>query len=86
VALNETDARLRNGRTAQAAVVTEELRDVLVVPSAAVRRQGRQSTVTVLGFDGPRIVPFQPCVVGDDTTQVVSGLTAGDEVVVPTAR
>jgi HlyD family secretion protein len=86
VALNETDARLRNGLTAQAAVVTEELRDVLVVPSAAVRRQGRQSTVTVLGFDGPRIVPFQPGVVGDDTTQVVSGLTAGDEVVVTTAR
>jgi HlyD family secretion protein len=86
VALNETDARLRNGLTTQAAVVTEELRDVLVVPSAAVRRQGNQSTVTVLGPTGPRIVPFQPGAVGDDTTQVLSGLTAGDEVVVGTGR
>lgn len=86
VALNEGDARLRNGLTAQAAVVTEELRDVLVVPSAAVRRQGNQSTVTLLRPDGPRIVPFQPGAVGDDTTQVLSGLTAGDEVVVTSSR
>jgi HlyD family secretion protein len=86
VVLNESDPRLRNGQTAQASVVTDELRDVLTVPSAAVRRQGNQSTVTVLGFDGPRTVPFQPGVVGDDTTQVLSGLTAGDEVVVPSAR
>jgi hypothetical protein len=31
-------------------------------------------------------VPFQPGAVGDDTTQVLSGLTAGDEVVVGTGR
>jgi HlyD family secretion protein len=86
VALNETDPRLRNGQTAQASVVTDELNDVLTVPSAAVRRQGNQSTVTVLGLNGPQTVPFQPGVVGDDTTQVLSGLTAGDEVVVPSAR
>lgn len=87
VALSQGDPRLKNGQTAQASVLTTELDDVLAVPNAAVRRQGDRSTVTVLGFDGSaRTVDFQPGVVGDDRTQVLSGLTAGDEVVVPAGR
>jgi HlyD family secretion protein len=86
VRLDQSDPRLRNGQTAQAAVLTNEVDDVLTVPNSAVRRQGTRSTVTVLGFDGPRTVEFQPGVVGDDRTQVLSGLSAGDEVVVPSGR
>jgi HlyD family secretion protein len=86
VALTESDPRLRNGLTAQAGVVTQELRDVLAVLSSAVKREGDKATVTVLGFDGPRTVTFVPGLVGDELTQVVSGLTAGDEVVVPGGR
>jgi HlyD family secretion protein len=83
IVLTETDARLRDGQTAQAAVRTEEMRDVPAIPNAAVHRQGAQTTATVLGFDGSRrTVPIQTGVVGDDLTQVVSGLTVGDEVVV----
>jgi HlyD family secretion protein len=83
VLLTETDPRLRNGQTAQAAVHTDELRDVLAVPNSAVHREGGQTTVTVVGPGGvQRRVPFQPGVVGDQLTQVVSGLTVGDEVVV----
>ena len=59
----------------QAAVVGPE--------STAVRRQGGQTTVTVIASDGSQqTVPFQAGVVGDDLTQVVSGLTVGDQVVV----
>ena len=59
------------------------MRDVPAIPNAAVQRQGGQTTATVLGFDGSRrTVPIQTGVVGDDLTQVVSGLTVGDEVVV----
>ena len=87
VLLNETDPRLRNGQTAQAAVRTEELRDVLAVPNSAVRRSGGQTTVTVVGPGGiQRTVPFQAGVVGDTLTQVVSGLTVGDQVVVTDQR
>ena len=83
VVLTETDPRLRDGQTAQAAVRTDELRDVPAIPNGAVHRQGGQTTATVLGFDGSRrSVPIQTGVVGDDRTQVVSGLTVGDEVVV----
>lgn len=84
VLLTETDPRLRDGQTADAAVHVDEVRDVPAVPNAAVRRSGGTTTVTVLGYDGtPRTVPFQAGVVGDDLTQIVSGLTVGDEVVVP---
>ena len=86
VRLAKGDPRLKNGQTAQAAVLTNEVDDVLSVPNSAVRRQGDRSTVTVLGFNGPRTVEFQPGVVGDQRTQVLSGLTAGDEVIVPSGR
>ncbi len=66
VLLTETDPRLRDGQTAQAAVHTDELRDVLAVPNSAVHREGGQTTVTVVGPGGvQRRVPFQAGVVGD---------------------
>ena len=87
VLLTETDPRLRNGQTAQAAVHTDELRDVTAVPNSAVRREAGQTTVTVVGPGGiERTVPFQAGVVGDTLTQVVSGLTVGDQVVVGDRR
>jgi HlyD family secretion protein len=83
VVLTDTDPRLRDGQTAEAAVHTDEVRDVPAVPNAAVHRQGGQTTVTVIGFDGSqRTVPFQAGAVGDDFTEVRSGLTVGDQVVV----
>ena len=87
VLLTETDPRLRNGPTAQAAVHTDELRAVTAVPNSAVRREAGQTTVTVIGPGGiERTVPFQARVVGDTLTQVVSGLTVGDQVVVGDRR
>lgn len=86
VGLTQSDPRLRNGLTAQASVVTDELRDVLAVPNAAIHRQGGRTQVTVQQFDGQRVVDITPGVVGDTYTQVLSGLSEGDEVVLPTGH
>ena len=87
VLLTETDPRRRNGQTAKAAVHTDELRDVTAVPNSAVRREAGQTTVTVVRPGGiERTVPFQAGVVADSLTQVVSGLTVGDQVVVGDRR
>ena len=86
VGLSQSDPRLRNGQTAQASVVTSELRDVLAVPNTAIRSQGGRTQVTVQRFDGHQVVDITPGVVGDTYTQVLSGLSAGDEVVVPNGR
>ncbi len=82
VILNETDPRLKDGQTAQAQVVTNQVEDVLTVPNSAVRKRGDQSSVTVVDADGvQQQVRFQAGLVGDDRTQVISGLREGQQVV-----
>jgi HlyD family secretion protein len=87
VVLNEGDPRLKDGQTARATVVTQQLDNVLSVPNVAVRRLGDRSEVTVVGPNGEqRPVTFQPGVVGAERTQVLSGLFDGQEVVLPSGR
>jgi HlyD family secretion protein len=87
VVLTEGDPRLKDGQTARATVVTQQLDNVLSVPNAAVRRLGDRSEVTVVGPNGEqRPVTFQPGVVGAERTQVLSGLFDGQEVVLPSGR
>jgi HlyD family secretion protein len=82
VVLNETDPRLKDGLTAQARVITNQVQDVLTVPNSAVRKSGDQSTVTIIDANGTQQqVRFQPGLVGDDRTQVISGLREGQEVI-----
>jgi HlyD family secretion protein len=82
IVLSETDPRLKDGLTAQARVVTNEVDDVLTVPNSAVRKSGNLSTVTVIDPNGTEEqVRFQAGLVGDSSTQVISGLREGQEVV-----
>ncbi|MGB9278510.1 MAG: biotin/lipoyl-binding protein [Pseudonocardiaceae bacterium] len=82
VVLNETDPRLKDGQTAQAKVITNQVADVLTVPNSAVRKRGDQSTVTIIDANGTQQqARFQPGLVGDDRTQVISGLREGQQVV-----
>ncbi len=87
ITVDGSDPRLKDGLTAHAAVVTNETDNVLTVPNAAVRKDAGKSTVTVLGADGAqRSVPFTPGIVGDRSTQVVSGLQEGQQVVLPAGQ
>ncbi|MGH3832336.1 MAG: hypothetical protein ACRDRS_18155, partial [Pseudonocardiaceae bacterium] len=82
IVLSETDPRLKDGQTAEARVVTNEVDDVLTVPNSAIRKRGDQSTVTVIDANGAQQqVRFQAGLVGDDRTQVISGLREGQEVI-----
>ena len=84
VNLATRDPRERDGQTARATVHTAERTDVLTVPNAAVRHQGDASTVVVYESSGEqRTVSIEAGLVGDDRTEVVSGLNEGDRVVVP---
>lgn len=82
VVLNETDPRLKEGQTAQARVITNQVDDVLTVPNSAVHKRGDQTTVTIIDVNGQQQqVRFQAGLVGDERTQVISGLREGQEVV-----
>jgi HlyD family secretion protein len=87
VVVGNSDPRLKDGQTVRATVVTEEINNVLTVPSAAVRQENGRSTVTILDADGTqKSVPFEAGKVGADRTQVLSGLREGQQVVLPTPR
>jgi HlyD family secretion protein len=87
VLLTNTDPRLRNGLTAETGVLVNELDNVLLVPNAAIIRQGGRTFVNTPGPDGnPVQTPFQPGVAGDNTTQVLSGLREGQEIQLPQAN
>ena len=82
VVLPTGDPRLKSGMTAQAEVLTKEIPGVLAVPSAAVRTQNGTSVVTVLDSDGTqRTVTVQTGATGDGKTQLLSGVTEGQQVV-----
>jgi HlyD family secretion protein len=86
ILLTDTDPRLRTGQTAEAGVLVADLENVLVVPNSAVIKQGGGSYVNVPGPNGqPTLKQFQPGLVGDDNTQVLSGLTEGEPIQLPQA-
>jgi HlyD family secretion protein len=81
VRLDGADSRLRDGQTARVAVTTAERENVLSVPNAAIRRQGDADTVVVVEPDGrQRIVTVRTGIVGADRTEVLSGLSEGQRV------
>jgi HlyD family secretion protein len=87
IVVNNSDPRIKDGQTVRATVVTEELANVLTVPSAAVRQESGRSVVTVLNPDGTQTtVPFEPGKVGADRTQVLSGLREGQQIVLTAPR
>jgi HlyD family secretion protein len=77
------DDRLRDGQTVQAGVVVGQVNNALVVPNSALQQGGQTGLVTVLDPDGTqRQVQVQLGARGDETTEILSGLTEGQEVVV----
>lgn len=85
IRLSNTDARLKEGMTVHAAVATRQKKQVLSVPNSAVDNENGKSVVTVLDAAGiQQTMAFTPGLVGAERTEVVSGLTEGDHVVVPT--
>ena len=62
-------------------ITTGTAEDVLTVPSSAITTTGRASTVTVLQDGARRTVSVETGLAGNSTTEVRSGLSEGDVVV-----
>jgi len=71
--------------TANASVVVQQASNVLMLPNSAITRLGSLSFVNVLGKDGKTQTrqQIQTGAVGDQGTEIVSGLSPGDKVVLP---
>lgn len=70
------------GQGASAAIELADVTGVLTVPTSAVHTDGASSAVDVLRGDAVEPVPVRVGAVGPLRTEVLSGLAAGDEVVI----
>ena len=87
VRLERRNSQLRDGQTARVEVTTAERQDVLSVPNTAIRRQGDATTVVVVEPDGQqRIATVRTGIVGADRTEVLSGLSEGQRVLLSAGR
>jgi multidrug efflux pump subunit AcrA (membrane-fusion protein) len=75
-ALDQTSHRLRAGMSASAEVVVSRVNDALNLPSAAISR----GTVQLVKNGRTTTQPVTTGIVGDSTTQIISGVKAGDAV------
>jgi RND family efflux transporter MFP subunit len=83
--LDRTAPNIKPGMTVSASVVIAKRDGVLHVPNAAVHTTGGASFVTVVGANGAQTQrAVQTGLVGDDSTEIVSGLTTGRQIVVST--
>jgi multidrug efflux pump subunit AcrA (membrane-fusion protein) len=82
--LDSLDDRLKPGLTTNATVVTARAANVLVVQNSAITHRGTLATVNLLQNGKQVVTQVETGVVGSATTEIVSGLKAGDKVVLPT--
>jgi len=85
-ALDRSEPGLRPGMTANVDVVVGEADNVLHVPTAAVTGSGANARVNVL-LNGKQVaVPVVAGLQGDSSTAILSGLKAGQTVVLPSVN
>jgi multidrug efflux pump subunit AcrA (membrane-fusion protein) len=85
VSLIDPPADVHDGMTALVAITVDTASDVLEVPSAAITTVGALSTVTVKSGNTTKTVTVTTGLVGNSTTQIDSGVQAGETLVEPTA-
>jgi membrane fusion protein, macrolide-specific efflux system len=77
---------LHLGSSAQAEITIEEIPDVLLVPTAAVRGSGAETSVVVLERGTEVTRPVTVGAASGGRTQITTGLVSGEQVVLPAAQ
>ncbi|PWK85413.1 macrolide-specific efflux system membrane fusion protein [Lentzea atacamensis] len=83
LSLTAPPAGLRPGQSASVEITVSQVSNVLAVPAAAVQTVGNQSTVQVMENGVETRKTVEVGVRGDQYVEIKSGLTAGEEVVLP---
>lgn len=97
IALDTDDARIKPGMSVSAAIVTNVASNVLTVPNAAIKTQGTTSYVqelpdlgtttatTIASAATPKNIPVTVGVSNSTVTEILSGISAGDKVIIKTS-
>ncbi len=100
IGFDSQDDRIKPGMTVNAAIITAAHQDVLAVPSSAIKTQNGQSFVSafvppindtgasasqgVASKTAPQQIPVETGISDDTNTEITSGLTEGEQIVVRT--
>ncbi|MEV6968062.1 biotin/lipoyl-binding protein [Hamadaea sp. NPDC051192] len=85
ISLNTVPTGAKLGQSVSISVVVSKVENVLYVPAAAVKSAGNLKTVTVVKDNGAQETRTVTVgVEGDSYTEIKSGLTAGEKVVIAT--
>jgi len=85
VSLDTAPEGVQIGATASISITTGSATDVLVAPSSAVTTLGSRHTVTVQKDGADTVVPVELGLVGNAGTEITSGVSEGDVLVLPTS-
>ena len=86
VAVDSTDYDLKPDMTARLVINTDERHDVLYLPNEAIKTVNGQATVQVMEKGKQVTKNITTGLSGEMSTEIVSGLEDGDEVVLPTKK
>ncbi len=81
ITLDTASSEIYPNMSATAGIITDSKEDVLLVPSTAVQTQNGQSTVRIKKNSQVSSVPVEIGISSDTQTEIVSGLSEGDDVV-----
>ncbi|MES2225374.1 MAG: efflux RND transporter periplasmic adaptor subunit [Patescibacteria group bacterium] len=96
IGLDTDDDRVKPGMTVSADIVTDIAQDVIEVPTSAIKSQGDASYVEtipgaatttaqgIISTTAPEMIPVTIGLSGDDSTEILSGLSEGDVVITRT--
>jgi len=77
------DFQLREGLTVTVIILVDERKDVLLVPNRAITHRGMETYVQVLKDSAIEERPIQTGISNWQYTEVISGLSEGEKVIVP---
>ena len=84
IVLSQSAKGLRAGMSASAEVVVEQAKDAITVPSEAISQAGAGGKTVTVEEGGKEVTKtITTGLEGDETTEVVSGLKAGETLVLP---
>jgi len=98
IAFDSEDARIKPGMSVNATIITQADQNVLVVPATAIKTQGNisyvqelgqkytaaQGTAGVTSTTAPKNIPVVVSLSDGSNTEIVSGLSAGDQIITKT--
>ncbi|MBU8861640.1 MULTISPECIES: efflux RND transporter periplasmic adaptor subunit [unclassified Micromonospora] len=83
LSLKDRPDAARPGQSVQVTVTLDTAENVVAVSALAVTSAGNRNTVTVLDNGTPVVRPVEVGLRGDQLVEIISGLTEGDRVVLP---